>query len=324
MRRVTSSFIILLACGGCYPDRAVISPYSYAPRSPSKPWSPPASVKPMNLSTGPPELPKKDEPYSLAELIDIALSVNPQTKLSWAEARAAAAQFGQSQSDYFPELTGNFEYTRFRQPIFLQQISPTDLSFSGTPVGTGTTIVQDIYYSFWQPQLAVSYLLFDFGTRRATSEAAKQALYYADWTHNNTIMMLLQTVMNDYYNYLYQRQLLIANEQNVATAKVTLMAAETGLDNGVRDVSDYLQAKTQLLQNQTTWAAQQQNVEVSYTTLLYDMGLPANICVKTQDFPTDLPDNDMLPPVDTLIPLPCKIDQTFWRRRPTCTNRRLT
>lgn len=296
-----TSFIILLACGGCYPDRAVISPYSYAPRSPSKPWTPPSSVTAMNLDTGPPELPNKEDPYSLAELVDLALSINPQTKLSWAQARQAAAQFGESQSDYFPEFTGNFVYTRFRQPIFLQQITPTDLSFSGNPTGATNVVVQDIYYSFWQPQLAVSFLLFDFGTRRATSEAAKQALYYADWTHNNTIMMLLQTVMNDYYNYLYQRQLLVANAQDVATAKVTLQAAETGLDSGVRDVSDYLQAKTQLLQNQTTWAAQQQNVEVSYTTLLYDMGLPANICIKTQDFPTALPENDMLPPVDTLI-----------------------
>lgn len=302
MRRVTSSFIILLACGGCYPDRAVIAPYSYAPRSPSKPWTPPSNVKPMNLDTGPPELPKQEEPYSLAELVDLALSINPQTKVSWAQARAAAAQFGESQSAFFPDLTFNFVYTRFRQPIFLQQISGGDLSFSSNPTGVGgKTVVEDVYYSFWQPQIAVSYLLFDFGTRRATSQAAEQALYYADWTHNNTIMMLLQTVMNDYYNYLYQKQLLDADEQNVATAKVTLDAAQTGLDNGVRDVSDYLQAKTQLLQNQTTWAAQQQNVEASYAVLLYDMGLPANICINTQHFPTDLPENDMLPPLDSLI-----------------------
>jgi len=162
-------------------------------------------------------------------------------------------------------------------------------------------IVQDIYYSFWQPQLTLSYLLLDFGTRRATSEAAKQALYNADWTHNNTIQMLLQTVMNDYYTYLYQKQLLTADEANVATAQMTLTAAQTGLDSGVRDITDYLQAKTQLLQNQTTWAAQQQNVETSYATLLYDMGLPSNIRICTQLFPTELPENNSLPAVETLI-----------------------
>jgi outer membrane protein len=62
-----------------------------------------------------------------------------------------------------------------------------------------------------------------------------------------------------------------------------------------------LQATTQLLQNQTTWASQQQNVETSYTTMLNDMGLPANIKIKTQDLPSTLPNNDVVPPVDTLI-----------------------
>ena len=135
-------------------------------------------------------------------MIDIALSINPQTKLSWAQAREAAAQFGQSQSSYFPEITGNFAYTRFRQPVFMEEISSSDLSFSPSPTGGTKVGVEDIYYSFWQPQLALSFLLFDFGARRATSEVARQALYNADWTHNNTIMMLLQTVMNDYYNLL--------------------------------------------------------------------------------------------------------------------------
>ncbi len=292
---------ILLITGGCYPDRAVIQPYRYAPATADKPWTPPPSVVAMRLETGPPDLPKQDEPYSLAELVDIALSINPQTKVSWAQARAAAASFGESQSDYFPTITGNFTFTRFRQPLFVSAITPTDASFSASPTSSSKVIVEDIYYSFWQPQVTVAFLLFDFGTRRATSEAARQALYNADWTHNNTIMMLLQTVMNDYYTYLYQKQLLVADEANVATAAMTLESAETGLVSGVRDVSDYLQAKTALLQNQTTWAAQQQNVEVAYATLLFDMGLPSNISIATQNFPTTLPENDLLPPVDTLI-----------------------
>ncbi len=161
--------------------------------------------------------------------------------------------------------------------------------------------VQDIYYSFWSPQLTISYLIYDFGTLRATSEAARQALYNADWTHNDAILTLLQTILNDFYSYLYQKQLLIADVANVETAQLTLEAAQAGFDTGVRDVSDVLQAKTQLLQNQTTWASQQQNVETAYTTMLNDMGLPANIKLSTQDLPTTLPDKEVIPPVETLI-----------------------
>ncbi len=303
-----TSCVILLTCAGCYPNRALIDPWSYAPNSSSTPWLPPRNVKPMELSDEPPELPTQDEPYSLGELIDIALRNNQQTKITWAQARSAAATYGQSQSEFFPAFSGNFTYTRGRQPSFVagsaSNINPAatggGTNPSATSALTALTVI-DTYYSYWSPQLQISYLIYDFGTLRATSEASRQALYNADWTHNDAILTLLQTILTDFYNYLYQKQLLIADVANVDTAELTLEAAEVGFNTGVRDVSDVLQAKTQLLQNQTTWASQQQNVETSYTTMLNDMGLPANIRITTQNLPTTLPENDVVPPVDTLI-----------------------
>ncbi|MBS0621279.1 MAG: TolC family protein, partial [Verrucomicrobia bacterium] len=126
-------------------------------------------------------------------------------------------------------------------------------------------------------------------------------LYNADWTHNDAILLLLQTIMNDFYNYLYQKQLLVAYQSNVETAALTLDAATLALDTGVRDVSDMLQARTQLLQYQTSWAAQQQNVENSYTQLLTDMGIPANAQIAVQDLPTTFPETDVIPPLESLI-----------------------
>ncbi|MBS0604298.1 MAG: TolC family protein [Verrucomicrobia bacterium] len=301
-----ASTLILLTCGGCYTNRAVIDPWSYAPSSPSSNWIPPKNVKPMALSDEPPDLPGQEDPYSLGELIDIALRNNQQTRITWAQARSAAANYGQTQSQFFPEFTGNFTYQRGRQPSFTS--TGTTPAGSGSGVNNpsasstlGPTTVVDNYYSFWSPELTISYLLYDFGTLRATSEAARQALYNADWTHNDAILSLLQTIMNDFYNYLYQKQLLTADVANVETARLTLEAAQVGFDTGVRDISDVLQSTTQLLQNQTTWASQQQNVETAYTTMLNDMGLPANITLKTQDLPTTLPTNDIVPPVETLI-----------------------
>ncbi|MES2121185.1 MAG: TolC family protein [Chlamydiota bacterium] len=296
---IPASFLILMACGGCYPNRAAFDPWSYAPHDSSSTWKPPSYVTAMDLSDQAPELPLQNEPFSLGELIDIALRNNVQTKITWASARSAAAAYGQSQSPFFPSITGTFSYQRDRQPVFS---SPFINPATGSPAGGASTVtVQDIYYTIWKPQMTLSYLVFDFGTTRATSEAARQALYNADWTHNDAILMLLQTVMNDYYNYLYQKMLLKADIANVETAQLTLDAAQLGFDTGVRNVSDVLQSTTQLLQNQTTWAAQQQNVENAYTQLLTDMGIPANISIKTQDLPNNLPDNDIVPPVETLI-----------------------
>ena len=296
------SLFTLFICSGCYTTKAIIDPYSYAPKHADKPWSPPSYVRPMPMSDAPPELPSQDEPYSLAEVVDIALRNNLQTKITWAQARAAAAQWGQSQSQYFPQLTGQYSLQRARQPNFVTN----NFISSGTGTALGPVTVNDVYYSVYGPQLQISYLLFDFGTLRATTESYRQALYNADWTHNSAIQVLIQTIMNDYYNYLYQRQLYIADEANVETARLTFEVAETGLRAGVRDVSDFLQAQTQLLQNQTSLAAQQQNVEASYAQLLASMGLPANMELNTQGLPSDLPTNDILPPLEDLIDLGLK------------------
>jgi outer membrane protein TolC len=309
-RKFAVPALVLITCGGCYPNRAVIDPWSYAPRDPSRQWVPPKKVKPMDLSDQSPEMINQEEPYSLAELIDIALRNNVQTKITWAQARSAAATYGQSQSQFFPAIASDFFYQRARQPTFIttgtpnQSTSAGDITVPDNPAATSALTnvsVQDFYYSVWGPQLTLSYLIYDFGTLRATSEAARQALYNADWTHNDAILMLLQTIMNDFYSYLYQKMLLVADQANVETASLTLEAADTGFKTGVRDVSDVLQATTQLLQNQTTWAGQQQNVETAYTTMLTDMGLPANMKLHTQEMPTDMPKNDIVPPVETLI-----------------------
>ncbi len=297
---VLASLLVLLTCGGCYPTKAVFDPYSYAPRNSSTTWIPPAYVRPMDLSDEGPELPTQDEPFSLAELIDIALINNVQTKITWENARSVAAQYGQSQSQFFPTVSGLFGYERARQPSF-STVEAGASSETGNQGAPSVVTVTDVYYSSWSPQFSLSYLIFDFGTLRSTTEAARQALYNADWVHNDTLLTVLQTVMNDFYNYLYQKQLLKADAADVETAQWTLDAAQTGFKTGVRDVSDVLQATTQLLQSQTGLAAQQQNVVNTYTKMLNDMGLPANMKITVQDLPTILPDNANVPALDTLI-----------------------
>ena len=103
------SFFVLCACAGCYFNRAVIDPYSYACFTP-----PCREVNPCILEQYPAELLEKKEPYELAELIAIALKNNPQTRSSWAKALASAAAYGQKQNVFFPNITGSFQAIRAR------------------------------------------------------------------------------------------------------------------------------------------------------------------------------------------------------------------
>jgi hypothetical protein len=91
-------------------------------------------------------------------------------------------------------MQGNFAYLRARQPSFTfagpdQGDGPSGGGVTGGSIPGGAVSVTDVYYSIWGPQMSLSYLIYDFGTLRATSEASRQALYNADWTHSDAILV---------------------------------------------------------------------------------------------------------------------------------------
>ncbi|MES2344706.1 MAG: TolC family protein [Chlamydiota bacterium] len=283
---VTSAIAVLSICSGCYVNRALIWPYHYAPKTAHSVWNPPSDAK-QPLMTVPTAFPvSEDEASTLAELIDVALLNNTSTQQTWAEARSAAAQYAQTQSAAFPTITGSYDWIRTR-------------SLVGPAINSATPSI--LYLSQWGPQLALAYTIFDFGVRRATTEAAHQALFFADWTHNRMLQTVIQTVSSDFYNYLLQRQLYRTYEINLLTAKTTLDAASLGLQTGVRDLSDVLQAQTQVFQTEITVVNQEHNVQSSLAQLLTDMGLPSNHEIIVQDFPIVKPDDALLKNVEELL-----------------------
>ena len=293
------SFALLLL-SSCAINKAAIHPWSYGPSSSEDYWTPPKNLN--KIAKTPEELPSSEmpdtaSPSTLAELLQVALINNLETKKTWAKAREAASQYGQSQSSLMPSLSGNYSFSRIRDASF----------FSSNP--TGSTVLDgeaagDIFitlFSQWGPQFSLAYTLFDFGQRRATTLAAKEALYFADYTHNRAVELVLQKITTDYYNYLYAEMLLKAYKENVRTAKTTLDEATLGLETGVKDISDVLQARTQLLQNEIAFVSQQQQVQNSFVTLANDMGIPSNQTFAVVPMPDTIPQLEYFPDTDTLI-----------------------
>lgn len=220
---------------------------------------------------------------NLAELIDIALQNNPSTKQTWASARASAAQYGQSLSSFYPDI--EFDGTYIRQ--------------KGTFINLGAPI--PFYTTEGGPGVTLTYTLFDFGQRTSASLAAREALYYADLTHNQEIQTVIQTVMDDYYNYLYQVAQLRANEANLANAQMSLDAANEKFALGLAALGDVAQARTQFLQNRINLTTQKQNVEDAFAQMAYDLGLPANIRFKVQPMPEQVIADPVLESVNQLV-----------------------
>ncbi len=99
--------------------------------------------------------------YSLVELIDIAQRRNPANASPGRQARQAAINVGIARAAYLPALTASAiaGLEHFVTPF------PSNL----VPQGFITFNAQEVI-----PQLAVNYLLLDFGGRAAAVEAAGQ------------------------------------------------------------------------------------------------------------------------------------------------------
>ncbi|MEM7175080.1 MAG: TolC family protein [Chlamydiota bacterium] len=264
--------LLALLCQGC-DIRGANDPFSCAPSSPYSVWAPPEralrrlSSDALAIAFDEETFISDDAPLSLAEAITITLYRNPETKQSWAKTRIAAAEYGQSLQDDFLLADINADYSRTRSAEFLSRQR------------------EIIYETQYGAGLELSYLLFDFGQTRMTSEAALQALYNADWLHNSEVQQKIQILMTTYYDYLYQKKLLIATQQDVINAQVALSATEEKFRRGLADVSDTVQAKTNYLQQQLTVVSQKQTVASSYASLMNEIGLPANQLLAFQDYP---------------------------------------
>lgn len=222
---------------------------------------------------------------NLAELIDIALQNNPTTKQTWGQARVAAAQYGESLSSFYPDIQFTSQYTRTAGAFVT--VPPTT-PFLTTQAG---------------PDVQLSYTLFDFGQRSSASLAAREALYYADMTHNQQIQTVIQSVMDSYYMYLYQLKVLRADEANLANAQASLDAANQKFALGLVALGDVAQARTQFLQSRINLTTQKQSVEDAFAQLAVDLGLPANVHFKVVPMPEEVAADPMLDSIEQLVAL---------------------
>lgn len=249
------------------------------------------------------------EDLNLAELVDIALQNNPSTKQTWAMARAAAAKYGQSLSPFYPSIAFDGSYLRLRGSTTATSstLAGAPPSQTGNAAQSGVIIEQGLsspttFFSTQAgPDVALSYTLFDFGQRSSAALAAREALYYADLNHNQEIQIVIQNVMDDTYNYLYQQALLRSNQANLENAQMSLDAANERFALGLAALGDVAQARTQYLQSKINLTTQKQNVEDSFAQLAVDLGLPANIPFKVQQIPDQVVTEPMLDSVDLLV-----------------------
>lgn len=163
---------------------------------------------------------------TLADVVDLALCNNPQTRSLWASSRVQAAQLGSSISAYLPTLSGPISYLNSR-----------------TTVGGKTTGA-----SLKNASVSVNYLLYDFGGREADVENSKQLLVAANATRDETLQGVFLTAVQSYYTLLSARASVQSYQIAEVTASKSLDAAQARYQAGTATQADRLQAQTALSQ----------------------------------------------------------------------------
>lgn len=224
--------------------------------------------------------------WTLPQLIDEALRRNPTTRVTWQQARSAAANVKVAEAAFWPTLTMNLggEAAYETQPSFE----------GGSP---------EYQYIGFQPQIVLQWLLFDFGAREANAESARFALLAENFAYNDSLQNVILNVMTNYYTYNGDR-LQVANARvALKLAQKTLDSAEIKQRSGLGTSTAVFQAKQQVAQAKFNLQAAIGNMKEAKVRLASSLGLPGNAKLDVSE-PTRQVDLDVLKQtVDNLVDL---------------------
>ncbi len=198
---------------------------------------------------------------TLGDVVDLALRNNPETQISWANARAAAAAYGGSKGLYYPTINANVGVTHLKS-------SPT---FSNDSV-----LRPSLRQTNYGPTVSVSWLIADLGGRAGTIESARQALIAANWTHNATLQNVVLQVESAYFDYMANKGLVESERLSVKEAQTSLESTQERQHVGLATVADVLQARTAFSQATLTLETTEGDLQTTRGALAVAMGLPAS------------------------------------------------
>lgn len=238
-----------------------------APSSPAKIWHSPAEEK-LAIDSAPPyKRPYEFDQakiYTLAELVDLAQSHNPETRVAWETAKGRAAALGIARAAFLPTITAVALAQTVRQASLLGEY------FHRQTLG------------IFEPVLHVEYLVFDYGNRSGGVDAAKANLLAADLAFNDTHRKIIFQVASAYYSLLNARGQREAAEISLKNAQEVEEDAENRLTNGLATKPDQLEAAAARAQADYDLQAALGKEEIAAGNLATALGLPPDTKIQVQ------------------------------------------
>lgn len=213
--------------------------------------------------------------YTLAELVDLAESHNPETRVAWQNAKARAKSVGVAESALFPTISA----------VVLTNTTRNAGIFDGG--------YHRETQGFYQPTLNLDYLIFDFGQRSGAIHQAKAELFAADFAFNDTHRKIIYQVIASYYRLLNAMGQEEAAKATLLNAQTVEKDAQSRMDHGLATLPDLLETQAASAQADYDLQAAVGALETAHGDLATTMGLPPGTQFQVQNI-GDLPIPDSL------------------------------
>ena len=159
----------------------------------------------------------------LVDLIQIGICNNPSLNRDYMAIKAAESEVGQVKSSYLPSISGSASASKDYAKIEQGSASETDP---------------------YSANVALQWLLFDFGGRSAKTAQTKAYLDSAQFSYNSSLQNLVFSVSQAYYNVMGAKAVLDSSRTAEESYKKSYDETKRRFELGLVSASDKLLAQT--------------------------------------------------------------------------------
>jgi outer membrane protein TolC len=138
----------------------------------------------------------------------------------------------------------------------------------------------EVIYTNYGADLILSYVLFDFGERKAAVQVTREALKASNWSADFAMQKVICKVSASYYEYLNAKELLRSKKRALQDATVVRDAAEELHKTGLKAAGDLSAGRGAVAQQKIELSQARAATTIAYGKLMMDLGVPIETKMK--------------------------------------------
>src|SRR3989449_2585901 len=212
------------------------------------------------------------EVLTLDKAVELALSNHPSLRVASGTQAINEALVGQAQSGFYPQVSALSGYQR--------GTTNATRSFPGSPVSRSTS---GNTTGFYQSNVTLNQLLYDFGTTKSQVDTARFNLQAANSDAETTVQTVVVNVQQAYFSLQQAQRLVTVSEEAITQFKKHLDLAKGRFKAGVAPKIDVTTAEVDLSNAQLNLITAKNNALVARVTLNNAMGIQTASPYRVQD-----------------------------------------